>query len=362
VNLRKSAARFRLLPREGSEGWTPFAWLIYLGFYVAYAFFGNRTPVDWAIDAAVLTAFLALYFRGFWVSGRQAVPIVVAIVALGVLMSPRNPGAGSFFIYAAAFAYRLGPSAVAFKWIAAIVLVVVIETVTIGLRPEAWIPAIVFSLIVGGVNVHFMEVRRKDRKLARAQEEVEHLAKIAERERIARDLHDLLGHTLSVIVLKSELASKIAERDLPRAVNEIRDVERISRNALTEVRQAISGFRGERLLDELATGREALEAAGVSVVTQIDPVGLGRDQERTLAFVLRESITNVIRHARAARCEIRLSRNGHGVVLAIADDGVGGAVQDGSGLSGMRARVAALGGTVERDGRAGTRVTVTLPT
>jgi two-component system sensor histidine kinase DesK len=332
-----------------------------LGFYVAYAYLGNRTALDWAIDVVVLSAFLALYFRGFWVWGRQAVPIVIAIAALGALVSPRNPGAGSFFIYAAAFGYRLGPSRVAFKWIAGIAVLVVLETLTIGLRPEAWIPALLFSLIIGGVNVHFAEVRRKDRKLARAQEEIEHMAKIAERERIARDLHDLLGHTLSVIVLKAELASKIADRDLSRALNEIRDVERISRNALAEVRQAISGFRGERLQDELATGREALEAAGVSVVTQIAPVGLDRDQERTLAFVLRESITNVIRHARAGRCEIRLSRNGHGVVLAVADDGVGGVVQEGSGLSGMRARVAALGGTVERDGSTGTRVTVTLP-
>jgi two-component system, NarL family, sensor histidine kinase DesK len=353
--------RFRLLPRGGAEGWTAYVWLIYLGLYVSYAYFRNRTALDWAIDAAVLGAFLALYFRGFWVWGRQAWPIVIAIAVLAVLTSPRNPGAATFFIYAAAFAYRLGSSSVAFKWIAAIVVLVILETVTFRLHPGTWIPAVVFSIIVGGVNVHYAEVRRRDRKLARAQEEIEHMAKIAERERIARDLHDLLGHTLSVIVLKAELASKIADRDVARALNEIRDVERISRNALTEVRQAISGFRGERLQDELATGREALEAAGVTVVTQIEPVGLGRDEERTLAFALRESITNVIRHARARRCEIRLSRNGHGLVLAVSDDGVGGAGEEGAGLSGMRARVAALGGTVERDGHAGTRVTVTLP-
>jgi two-component system sensor histidine kinase DesK len=353
--------KFRLLPRDAREGWPAYAWLIYLGIYTSYAFYANRTALAWSIDAAVLMIFLALYFRAFWVWGRQAMPIMVALAALGVLSSPRNPGGSVFFIYAAAFAYRLGPSRVAFKWIAAIVVVIVVETLTMGLSPQSWIPAVVFSIIVGGVNVHFVELGRKDRKLARAQEEIEHMAKIAERERIARDLHDLLGHTLSVIVLKAELASKIADRDLSRALSEIRDVERISRNALTEVRQAISGYRGERLQDELATGREALEAAGVAVVTQIEPVGIGRDQERTLAFVLRESITNVIRHARAKRCEIRLSRNGQGLVLTIADDGVGGTVEDGSGLSGMRARVAALGGTVERDGRTGTCVRVTLP-
>jgi two-component system sensor histidine kinase DesK len=355
--------RLRVLPKNAPEGWTPYVWLIYLGFYVSYAAAAGarKTTVDWAIDALVLTTFLVLYFRTFWVWGRRAFPVLAGVVLLAVLVSPSNPGAASFFIYAAAFGYRLGPSRVAFKWIAAIVAIVALEALTIGLPDRAWIPAIVFSLIVGGVNVHFVELARKDRKLARAQEEIEHMAKIAERERIARDLHDLLGHTLSVIVLKSELASKIADRDLARALGEIRDVERISRNALTEVRQAVSGFRGERLQDELANGREALEAAGVSVVTAIDPVGLGGEAERTLAFALREAITNVIRHARARRCEIRLSRNGHGVVLAIADDGVGGAAADGAGLSGMRSRVTAAGGTVERDGREGTRLTVTLP-
>jgi two-component system sensor histidine kinase DesK len=353
--------RFRLLPRGAREGWPAYAWLIYLGLYISYAFYSNRTALAWTIDVAVLVTFLVLYFRAYWVWERRALPILIAIAALGVLASPRNPGGTVFFIYAAAFGYRLGPSKVAFRWIAAVVLVIIVETVTVGLEPQSWIPGVVFSIIVGGVNVHFVEVGRKDRKLALAQEEIERVAKIAERERIARDLHDLLGHTLSVIVLKSELASKIADRDLPRALNEIRDVERISRNALTEVRQAISGYRGERLQDELATGREALEAAGVAVVTHIEPVGLGRDQERTLAFALRESITNVIRHAGARRCEIRLSRNGQGLVLAIADDGVGGASEEGSGLSGMRARVTALGGTLERDGRSGTCVTVTLP-
>ena len=107
-------------------------------------------------------------------------------------------------------------------------------------------------------------MRRKDRALIKAHEVAEHMATIAERERIARDLHDLLGHTLSIIVLKSELAAKVADRDLGRAIREIRDVERISRHALAEVRQAVYGYRGERLVEELTTARTALDAAGVA--------------------------------------------------------------------------------------------------
>ena len=132
------------------------------------------------------------------------------------------------------------------------------------LSPSFWVPATVISILVGGSNIHFCEMRRKDRALIKAHEAAEHLATIAERERIARDLHDLLGHTLSVIVLKSELASKLADRDPTRAIREIRDVERISRDALAEVRQAVHGYRGERLDEEVATARRALDAAGVA--------------------------------------------------------------------------------------------------
>ena len=117
-------------------------------------------------------------------------------------------------------------------------------------------------------------MRRKDRALLKAREAVEHLAVVAERERIARDLHDLLGHTLSVIVIKSELAAKLADRDMARAVEEIRDVERISRTALQEVRRAIHGYRGERLQDELTNGRAALTAAGVTLDASVELVGL----------------------------------------------------------------------------------------
>jgi two-component system, NarL family, sensor histidine kinase DesK len=352
--------RVRLLPESSPLGWTPFAWLVYLSFFLVYAYVKNG-PAAWAVDGLALLAFLALYFRAFWLSGPRVLPYIFGIVAVGLVTSPRNPGASCFFIYASAFLGEVGPPSVGARWLMVIVAIVGVQTWAFGLPATFWVPALVISLIVGGSNIHFCEVRRKDRALIKEHERAEEFAKIAERERIARDMHDLLGHTLSVIVLKSELASKLADRDPHRAAAEIRDVEAISRNALAEVRRAIHGYRGERLRDELESARKTLSAASVNLTEDVKPCTLGADEERALALGLREAVTNVVRHSRAASCRISLAPEMGAVRLTVEDDGVGGDLVEGAGLSGMRARLAEVDGTVERDGRHGTRLSLCVP-
>jgi two-component system sensor histidine kinase DesK len=352
--------RVRLLPENSPLGWTPFAWLVYLSFFLVWAVWTN-TAADWLIDGPAIAAFLVLYFRGFWVSGTRLLGIIVGILAIGLVTSLRNPGASSFFIFAAGFVGEVARPATAVRWLAALVGITALHSWLAALSPGFWIPAIALSLLIGGANIHFCEMRRKDRALIKAHEQAEQLARVAERERIARDLHDLLGHTLSVIVLKSELAAKLAERNPARAAAEIREVEQISRSALAEVRSAVHGYRGERLSDELASSRRALEAAGVTLDAQIQPIALGADVERALALALREAVTNVVRHAAASRCSVRLAREGDLVQMTVSDDGVGGEAAEGAGLAGMRARMAELGGTLTRDGRHGTELTLTVP-
>jgi two-component system sensor histidine kinase DesK len=216
----------------------------------------------------------------------------------------------------------------------------------------------VISLIVGATNIHFTEMGRSTARLRQARDEVEHLAKLAERERIARDLHDLLGHTLSLIVLKTELASKLAERDPVRAAREIREVEEISRQALAEVRQAVRGYRARDLSAERALARVALQAAGVELSEAFEPVALSPEAEDAFAFALREGVTNVVRHARATRCHVGLAAGDGQARLTIEDDGHGGEAPEGAGLRGMRERAQALGGQVERQG---TRLRVSIP-
>lgn len=352
--------RVRLLPENTPLGWTPYAWLVYLSFFLVLAVVGNE-PHHWLVDGPAILVFLVLYFRGFWVSGNALLRIVFAIVAIGLLTSVRNPGASSFFIFAAAFLGELGPPARAARWLLVIVGIIALHTWIAGLSAAFWVPAVALSVLIGGSNIHFGEMRRKNRALIKAHEMAERFARVAERERIARDLHDLLGHTLSIIVLKSELAAKLAERNPAGAAAEIREVEEISRKALAEVRRAIHGYRGERLADELNTSRKALETAGVTLETEIEPFALAPDTERALALALREAVTNVVRHARASRCVVRLAQDKGAVTLTIEDNGVGGGLVEGAGLTGMRERMAEIGGRVVRDGKNGARLTLTVP-
>ena len=188
--------------------------------------------------------------------------VIASTTALGVAFAPRNRGAVALFIYAAAQACLLEPPRVAFRAIVAVVMSVWLAWWAFGLHPSFPLIATVFSLR-GRRGEHPLRGDRPQERPPppRPGGGRAHMAKIAERERIARDLHDLLGHTLSVIVLKSELASKLSAADPDRAAEEIRDVERISRQALQEVRAAVTGYRSS-VDAELRRAAEALKSGG----------------------------------------------------------------------------------------------------
>ena len=353
--------RWRLLPKDSDVGWVPYAWLIYLLGFVAGLVWPPAPWWEWIGAAAAIAVFLPLYFWGFWLEGRRLLGVAAAIAALGAVFLPVNFGGGGFFIYAAAFLGRTGRPGLAFRRLLVLCAAIALEAWMLGLPWFQWVYALIFAMLIGGVNIHFAEHIRQNAMLRQARAEVEHMAKVAERERIARDLHDLLGHTLSVIVLKAELASKLADRDPARAVQEIREVEAISRQALAEVRSAVRGYRSPGLEAELSAARAALQAAGVALDAHVEPGTLGPAEEAALALVLREGVTNVIRHAAARRCWVRLERDAGGVRLEVRDDGRGGHPTEGSGLRGMRERLGELGGTLVTEGSAGMRLAARVP-
>jgi two-component system sensor histidine kinase DesK len=320
----------------------------------------------WAVTAASFASFAWLYIDFFRQWGRSSTRQLIdlgLLALLGFSMIPLNVGGTTYVAYAAALApFALTPR----RSIAFFVLLAAVLWVEMGLTPRpdrlvitTWVTFVIF--IVGFGNLLVSDRIRQMAIVRRAQEDVEELAKVAERERIARDLHDVLGHTLSVIALKSELASKLADRDPARAVQEIREVERISREALTEVRGAVEGYKNRGFSGELREARQALASAGVRLDVQVVDVPLLARQETALALALRETITNVVRHARASVCCVALVLERSEVVLTVRDDGVGGPVKEGNGLMGMRERVMGAGGTLNVDAARGVTIRVGFP-
>jgi len=343
-------------------GWLPYVWLAYLIFFLWDPVMYRVGWREWTFTAVGLLAFLCFYFPFFLLCRPWNLICVGGIAALGVLYAPYNAGAACFFIYACSMApFALETELAAAGFIAAFVGIAALEWWLLHVTNGFLFPATFLSTFIGAGNVYFAQRNRNIEKLRRANEEIEHLAKVAERERIARDLHDVLGHTLSLITLKSELAGKLIDRDPAQAKAEIRDVEQTARTALSEVRQAIGGYRSKGLTAEIRQAKSTLETAGLKVELQSTSIELPATQESVLALSLREAVTNVVRHARATRCSVRLERSNSHCRLEIVDDGRGGHQIEGNGLRGMRERVEALGGQLRRETTQGTRLEIMLP-
>ncbi|WP_409062648.1 sensor histidine kinase [Streptomyces sp. SYP-A7185] len=202
------------------------------------------------------------------------------------------------------------------------------------------------------------------KELRSTREELARSAVEKERLRFSRDLHDLLGHTLSVIVVKAEATRRLAPRDLDAALGQVADIESVGRQALTEIREAVTGYREGSLATELDRARDLLDAAGIEALVRQSGPPLAPQTAALLGWVVRESATNVVRHSGATRCEIEVAGTAERTRLLITDDGRGvGSAPPGSGLTGLAERLAAAGGFLESGPapRGGFRVAAELP-
>lgn len=362
----KSLARLRgrLYPDDQEYGDLPMLFLVYLAFLLLPLGFRGGPPMPWLATIVCTLLFLPLYFWGWWRPPHLAT-LCVGMASLGLYLVPFNPGANTFTIFALAQAAEIRSTRTAYGLLVGILGSFAFACWWLDMPNVVLITAAIPGIAVFSAVRNFRQAQQKRAVLRLSQDEVRRLGELAERERIARDLHDLIGHTLSVVVLKSELARKLVARDPERAGREIAEVETLARRSLEEVRQTLRGIRQASFLQELAQARLGLEAAGVQSTFDVSelPARLPDALESALGFALREAVTNVIRHAQARSLVVELKARDGRLDLEIRDDGRGGVARQGQGLLGMEERIRAAGGALVVDSRRGegTRLAISAP-
>lgn len=361
MNTQQRFLKMLSVPEE--YGKMPYMWLSSLAFVFWKYLYVAPTVLEVVLLVLTCAVFLPVYFFSYRANVRQAVACVLVTCVIGAMWA--QYGFSNLFIFACAMCARVQPARRAYRLMACVTaFAIVIGLALSPSRTMYMMPFLIIGIPVGIASISESVLRRSRMALIRKQEEVEHMARIAERERISRDLHDLLGHSLSLIALKAELAGKLAERDPAAARNEISDIETAARKALSEVRAAVTGYRQSGLASALASARASLAAASVQLDEEVQQFPLPPASEHVLALALSEAVTNVVRHAGATRCRLGLAREGSVAVLRVADDGRlrdDSDLKRGNGLTGMHERAAAAGGTLSILAGSGLTLELRLP-
>ncbi|MFL6593154.1 MAG: sensor histidine kinase [Luteimonas sp.] len=335
------------LVRRGKSPWTDAVHLMWSIWVFVMPAFGGHYDGRWiGLTLASYPLFLLLYAMCLLSPRRRSPLFALGMAALGIGLLPWYPSGISYFVFGCVM-LRTGSGR--FLW-SLLPRLLALNAVFLGVALYVgypwqvlfWIPA---TTIILGIVINVERIgHEKDAALKLSHDEVRRLAALAERERIGRDLHDLLGHTLSLVALKSELAGRLVDNDAAAARRELLEVGRVAREALAQVRSAVTGIRAAGLAAELASAKLLLESSGVAFDYAEAPPGLPPEIEMVLALALREAVTNIQRHAGAHSARVELMLEGGDGVLRVHDDGRGGSMAPGNGLSGMRERIEAIGG------------------
>lgn len=339
-------------------------WLVFLAFPVAAAVDSGRSQSRITGALVLFALFAAVYIHGFISITRAGsqravvrsgvahlVGLLAIVVGIHVLVGAPAAGGGPYLVSLAMFSLPM--------WSAACVTaLVVMGTLLITIQADALGDTWYLTGIVLLVAVTTGVVRFIERRSAIYDELAAELTVATERDRLARDVHDVIGHTLTAMSLKADLAERLVDTDPGRARREIAEVGVLSRQALAEVRAAVGGLRSARLGDEIASAERVLAAAGIAAEMPTDTTVVDPRHRAVLAWVLREAVTNVVRHSDASVCRVLLGPS----TLTVEDNGRGPAgLREGNGLRGVRERVDVAGGVVQiSDAAPGTRMLVTL--
>lgn len=349
-----------LLPRDLDEQISPYFWLIYLPFFICPVLYFSPNPSDWLLAGISTALFLIVYFHAFWTSRNYIQYHILLIVLIGTLSAFITPSAQTLFIYAAAFCSRLRPVKYSFIALVGIVVWMTLVSVWLDLSAYFYIPGVMFSIVVGLSNIYQHALNEKNKALILSQNEVKRLAQVAERERIARDLHDLIGHSFSMITIKADLAGQMLDHDIEKTRAEIKQLENISREALSQVREVVSGYRSRDLLSEFANAKYLFESVNVSFSYKLvnlveENMTLDLPNRNELSIIFRELVTNIIKHAKATEASAVVSRINENIVLVVQDNGTGFQASDNSGfgLKGIKERLNKINGNLDIQSSAG---------
>lgn len=352
-----------MTPYDKLESKLSWVYLINLVFYIIPLFTIRFAIWQYLSMAAALMLFLVCYFWAYRSNRKNMHWPILGIVLVAALITPVNPGAISMFAYAGFFigyAYSLYRFLLLMAALVALLLLLQLAlTIHWNMFLIMGVPIILAVSLLGRAE----QVKQRHRLVERqSEDEIKQLAAMVERERIARDLHDILGHTLSSVILKADLATKlIAHQHTETAQQQLTELSQIARDALSQVRQSVSGYKHQGLTAEMAKLLTRLRDAGFHAVLNGELPQLDLRRETAVILALTELVTNIMRHSKGDSCQLSFQQQGADLLICLSDNGSGSEITEGNGLTGLRERLAAIGARLSLQQQPGVAATITLP-
>lgn len=364
--------KFSLFPSQ--FGFFPYIFLIYILFPVFYLL--KETGIKQLIGFGMLALFLVTYRQLYFAMGKRAFTYWLAVQLAIVFTLSMFYHLNYLFLgfFPANFIGWNREQTKFYRWLAILAVIEIFPFLFHLGRNNAWfstpellyfVPFLIIMLI-SPFGIRSMNRRMElEKELDKANQQIKELVKREERVRIARDLHDTLGHTLSLLTLKSQLVQRLTTMDPERARLEAKEMESTSRAALKQVRELVTDMRAATIAEELLQSQQILHAAGITYQYDgdVDFSGLSPFTQNILGMCIKEAVTNVVKHSRATHCSITLFQNAGSLKITIRDDGMGVKkdVLHGNGLNGMHERLALIEGELKLSNHSGAVLEMAVP-
>lgn len=350
-------------PVQTTEDKFSWIYLVNLVFYFIPIVLNDMPAWKIGLSLLILIPFIYCYFWAYRSPKDKAIYPILSMIAIGSLITPINPGSLSLFTFASFFVGFYYPLKRALLGFLALIMLLVLLNLVIGFNYYYFVGY--GSMLIASIGLIGIARRKQVENLSserRSQAEISQLATMLERERIARDLHDIMGHNLSSISLKAELAEKLLERnEIAQAQVQLKELNEIARGSLSQIRQTVSGYKHKGLTSSVMLLCQTLRDKGLSVSLEGDIPQLTPQVETQIILSLTELCNNVIRHSQADLCAIRFTESATEICINVTDNGKTDTIEEGNGLSGIKERLTEFQGSLDYSLNQECRFSITLP-